>query len=92
MDVQERYLADNDSYEYIFTSDLPSKLGGMCEDNVIYIDARRDYREQTAIIAEEVAHQLVSSGDTLDYSAPGTAQSETQRDGLPPSRSSHLKV
>jgi hypothetical protein len=77
MDVQERFMADNDQFRYEFIHHMPPKLGGLAHNKTIYIDAKRDYRERTAILAEEVAHEVVSGGDIADYSIPINRKSET---------------
>lgn len=62
MDAQERLMADNDQYKYEVRSDMPSHLGGLTRNNVIYLNSHRDYAERTCIVAEEIGHEKTTDG------------------------------
>lgn len=63
----------------IFHADMPNRLCGLTLRNEIYLNTnlRNSYHE-TEILAEEVAHILISNGDISDYSSSKNMQQEVK--------------
>lgn len=54
----------------ILHADMPGRLYGLTLRNEIYLNTNlRDSYHETEILAEEVAHILISNGDISDYSS-----------------------
>lgn len=67
MDDCEKLMAEYPQYIYIWKTDMPDGLSGLCFRNAILINAQNSHAKQHETLGEEIGHQLKTYGDIVTH-------------------------
>jgi Domain of unknown function (DUF955). len=66
MNKAELLMSQFSHLKYIYDNNMPPKLKGFCNDDVIHLNPNQETDELAGTIGEEIGHYLTGVGDIID--------------------------